>query len=94
MKQKAGSTLNISGDNSEKRRFIEVTVDGTGSFGDEAEFEINIDGLGMLDPKVRVVDNDAMLDLLYSAIDDAVNILGLDWDDVAVVLEMRRTEME
>lgn len=88
--QKANSPLTITGSNSANRLELIISVTGVANVNEEADFLITVKDVGMLDPKVRVIDTDALLRLLAQAIREALDTLGLNWDDVARVVEMQR----
>ncbi len=88
--QKANSPLTISGDNSANRLELIIKVTGVAKVNEEAGFLIAVKDVGVLDPKVRVIDTNALLQLLSQTISEALDTLGLNWDDVASVMEMHR----
>ncbi|HNP62444.1 MAG TPA: hypothetical protein PKH39_00835 [Woeseiaceae bacterium] len=81
--QKPGSPLTISGNNSADRLELVINVTGPATADEEAQFLIAVKDVGVLDPKVRVVDTDVLLRLLTHAIEESLGILGLDWEDAA-----------
>ncbi len=90
VKQKANSPLTITGDNSVDRLELIIKITGVAKVNDEASFLISVKDVGVLDPKVRVIDTNALLQLLSQTISEALDTLGLNWDDVARVVEMHR----
>lgn len=83
--QKADSPLTITGSNDDERLELKVEVSGTSSVGAEAKFLIEVDGVGILDPKVRVVDTDALLEQLKHDLEELLDTLGLTWENAAEV---------
>jgi hypothetical protein len=78
--QKLGSSVMIEGSNAVDEDELVVWV--TGDLPDDpiGQFWIKVKGVGELDPKVRVVDNDVMLRVQYDAISGLLSDLGIDWD--------------
>ena len=72
----------IFGDNTSPTNKISVYLQGDAKVDDEFEFWINVEGVGMLDPKVRVIDSDALMIQQYHAVDDAMDAFGLQFEDV------------
>ena len=81
VKAKSSSGLTIEGDNAAPVNKITVEVDGSADPGDVFEFLIKVEGIGVLDPKVRVVDNNMMMSLQSAAFYDALDTLGLTLED-------------
>jgi len=71
----------IFGDNTSPTNKISVYLEGDAEVGDEFEFWINVEGVGMLDPRVRVIDNDALMRQQYDAVDDTMDAFGLTFED-------------
>ena len=92
--QKPESPLTITGNNSANRLELVISVTGNASPDEEAKFFITVKDVGVLDPKVRVVDTDVLMRLLAHAIEDSLGILGLDWEDVARVAAMQLESTE
>ena len=92
--QKPGSPLTITGNNSADRLELVISVTGDASADEEAKFFITVKDVGVLDPKVRVVDTDVLLRLLTHAIDEALDLLGLEWEDAerAVAMQLESTD--
>jgi hypothetical protein len=78
---KASTGLTISGNNNAPVNKITVTVDGEADIDDEFGFWINVDGVGKLDPKVRVVGSSTMLNLQAQDFYDTLDTLGLTLED-------------
>ena len=91
--QKEGSTLTITGSNDDERLELKIHVSGTLNVGPDAKFLIKVEDVGLLDPKVRVVDNNAMLEQLAHDLEELLDILGLTWEDASQVA-IRQLEME
>jgi hypothetical protein len=60
VRAKSASGPTIEGTNDPVVNKVTVTVDGTASTGDEFGFIIEVDGVGILDPMVRIVETDAI----------------------------------
>tara|TARA_R110002096_G_scaffold29497_1_gene88688 strand:+ start:2611 stop:3123 length:513 start_codon:yes stop_codon:yes gene_type:complete len=87
--QKEGSPLIISGSNDDERLELKVQVSGNANVGANAKFLIKVEGVGVLDPKVRVVSTDALLEQLAHDLEELLDTLGLTWDDAARVTAMQ-----
>lgn len=78
---KANTGLTINGSNDAPVNKITVTVDGDADINDEFGFWINVDGVGNLDPKVRVVGSSTMLNLKSQELYDTLDTLSLTLDE-------------
>ena len=75
---KSSDGLTIIGTNDDEVDKITVTVDGNLEMGKEVyDFLIRVDGLGILDPKVRVVDNDTMMSLKFEGFSESLDALDI-----------------
>ena len=74
--------VEIFGDNTSPSNKISVYLEGDAEVGDEFEFWIVVKGVGSLDPKVKVIDSDALMRQQYHAVDDALDAFGLGFEDV------------
>ena len=89
VKQKEGASVKISGRNNVDKKYVVVKVE---KVGDEPvdpldDFWIEVNGVGTLDPIVRVVDSDIMKMLNYEALAEVLKTLGLTWDDATTLLK-------
>ena len=73
--------LEIAGDNSADKNKITVEVVGNAAINYECEFWIKVDGIGMLDPKVRVVDNETIMNLQYVSLHDFLDTLDISLEE-------------
>ncbi len=73
--------LTITGNNSANKNKITVEVDGNAAINYECEFLIRVEGVGILDPKVRVVDNETIMNLQYVTLHDFLDTLDISLDD-------------
>jgi hypothetical protein len=78
---KSTGGITINGSNDAPVNKITVVLNGTADLGDEFEFWINVEGVGKLDPKVKVVDNDLMMALKSEWYYGALNTLGLSIEE-------------
>ena len=76
--EKEGSGLQIRGDNSDVANKIKVTVTGTAETADEFDFLIEVDNVGILDPRIKIIDPDTNLLHNNLALDEAFNDLDAD----------------
>jgi len=81
VKQKDGVGLTIDGSNTATTNKLVVTVEGTADVGDEFDFLIKVDGIGVLDPKVRVVGSNTMFLLQSRVVYETLDYFGLSMDD-------------
>ncbi|MBT8104192.1 MAG: hypothetical protein HKP05_01025 [Woeseiaceae bacterium] len=88
VRQKAdpeNATVLISGDNQSPVNKITVKVEAvageTVSDGDEFEFWIDVKGVGKLDPRIRVVPSNQLMELRDAAIADTLDSFGLTVDE-------------
>lgn len=72
----------IYGTNVAPANKITVKVEGNADYGDEIDFWIKVEGVGILDPRIRIVDPSEMNALLYNAVDETMDTYGLGIDDV------------
>lgn len=95
VKEKPGSHVLISGSNSANKKYLVITIkepsagfdpDLLGDCNDGTEdcagFDIVVAGLGKLDPKVRVVDNNVMLLRAHETLVDVFADLDVTLNDV------------
>ena len=61
---------------------IKLAPDKNVSYGDEFEFLIHVEGVGTLDPRIKVVDNEGLRSLQWAEIEDTLDTLTLDVDDI------------
>jgi hypothetical protein len=73
--------VKIFGDNKSPTNKVAVSVEGAAGDGDEFEFWIIVKGVGKLDPKVKVIDSDALMNQQYRAVGDAMDAFGLTFED-------------
>lgn len=92
VEQKATSTITIEGDNSADAEYIDVTTSGTAMEGQEFKFWIKVKDVGMLDPRIKVKDNDVMLMIRYHQLEEAVELIGLTWEEVIRYEAIRKEE--
>lgn len=83
--QKEGSPLTITGGNDDERLELKIEVSGNSNAGVDAQFLIEVEDVGVLDPKVRVVDTDALLEQLKHDLEELLDTLGLTWENAAEV---------
>ncbi len=81
VKAKNCDGVGIHGSNSLDADIIAVVVSDGADKGYECEFLITVDGLGVLDPRVRVVDNDTMLMLKSEAFSKALKLSNISADE-------------
>jgi hypothetical protein len=74
---KPGTSITIDGDNASPINKLKIQVDGTADPDDEFEFWIRVEGVGELDPTVRVVDNQFFNALKSEALYDLLDTLNL-----------------
>mgnify|MGYP001815597439 CR=1 FL=1 len=75
IQKESAEPLSITGGNEDETNKVKITVTGTPPEGfDEFAYKIYVKDIGMLDPKVRVVDNDTLTahkaDVLENTLDD------------------------
>lgn len=87
---KSGAGLSITGSNAAAVKKVTVVVAGSAEKGDEFSFLIRVAGVGVLDPKVRVVDNDTMFLLKSEAFYDALNTLDLSLEEANKLIPPQR----
>lgn len=87
---KSSAGLSIEGSNDAPVNKVTVEVEGTAEKGDEFSFLIRVEGVGVLDPKVRVVDNDTMMLLTSEAFYDALDTLGLSLEEANKLIPPER----
>jgi hypothetical protein len=87
-----GSSLNISGSNSDDADWLVINVTGTGNPNDEVKYEIHVEGVGMLDPRVRVIDVEERRRIQLGVLEETI----ANWDIGVEVLEeaIRRLQQE
>ncbi len=73
--EKTGSALDIEGDNAAVANKVRVEVDGPALVEEEFDFWIKVEGVGELDPRVRVIDNDSLNQVKKKLIDDLFDTL-------------------
>jgi hypothetical protein len=73
--------VEISGDNSSPSNKLTIKIEGDAEDGDEFEFWIEVDGVGYLDPKVKVIDSDMQMRLQFNAVDEAMGAWNLGFED-------------
>ena len=78
---KEGSGLTIEGNNNAPVNKVTVNVSGNSNPGDIFAFWIHVDGVGTLDPKVRVIPSNQMLSLKSEAFYNALDTLDLTLED-------------
>lgn len=76
--EKEGSALEIRGDNANVVNKIKVTVTGTADVGDEFDFLIEVDGVGILDPRIKIIDNDSLLQNNFNETADFFDTIEFD----------------
>lgn len=91
---KSSAGLSIEGSNDAPVNKITVEVGGSAEKGDEFGFLITVEGIGVLDPKVRVVDNDMMFMLKSEAFYDALDTLDLTLDEANKLIPPDAMEAE
>jgi len=66
------------------RLSVNVTLapDKNVAVDEEFEFWIKVDGVGILDPRIKVVDNELMNNLQWQAVEETMKSWGLTVDDV------------
>ena len=85
--------LSIVGDNSLDSDIIAVVVNGNALVEYECEFLIAVTGLGVLDPKVRVVGDNMMQMLLSEAFSNTLKLTGTSTDQAFEILsELKKSE--
>lgn len=107
--QKSTSPVVISGSNIADKNYLVITVkepiggftpDDLGGCGDGdiddgcAGFDIMVAGLGKLDPKVRVVDNNVLFLNLHAEIVEVFEDLGVTLDEVNEIFRLVETDMD
>ena len=73
--------VTIVGNNNSPTNKLKIEVDGTADPNDVFAFWIKVEGVGELDPKVRVVDNDVIERLHSEALYDLLGTLGISLED-------------
>ena len=85
IKQKGDSEnppVTISGSNDEAVNKILVEVTGTAEPGEIYEFWIKVDGVGLLDPRIRIITTPELNALQWAAVDETLDIWNLTFDDL------------
>lgn len=80
VKEKQGINVTIEGSNSGTTNKLDVVISGTADIDDEFDFLIAVEGVGILDPKVRVVDGNILRQFQHAEIDALIDDLGIDWE--------------
>jgi hypothetical protein len=91
---KESTGLMIEGNNNAPINKLKINVSGTAQVGDEFAFLIDVKGVGVLDPKVRVVDNTQMMELQSVEFYDFLDTLGITLDDANKLKPPRPEESE
>lgn len=81
----ADPDVTIRGDNVSPTNMLTVKVDGDAVPGGIYEFWIFVEGVGALDPKVEIVDQDEMKIHIYKAIEATMNFWGLGFEDIGTL---------
>ncbi len=93
VKDKDCEDLSIVGNNSLDPDIIAVVVTGNALVEYQCEFLIAVAGLGVLDPKVRVVGDNMMLMLQSEAFSDSLKLSGTSTDQAFEFLsELKKSE--
>lgn len=79
--EKTGVSVSIEGNNISTTNKLAITVDGTADVDDIFDFWITVRGVGTLDPKIRVVDNDVMMNVQSAALYNTLDTLGLSLEE-------------
>jgi len=79
----------ITGSNDAPVNKITVKIGGSADPGDEFDFLIRVDGVGWLDPKVRVVGNTVSMALKSAAVYDLLDTLDLTLEEVNKLIPPR-----
>lgn len=77
--------VTIDGDNVSPTNMLTVEVAGDAVPGGIYEFWIFVEGVGALDPKVEIVDQDEMKILQYKAVEATMNFWGLGFEDIGTL---------
>lgn len=88
--EKPGGTVTIRGVNDTLVDHVEIDVDGTGNEGQVFSFDVRVEGLGYLDPRIRIVDDSDSLLILGRAIREAIDTGKLLSDPTMTDDEMAR----
>jgi len=79
----AGAPLTISGDNAVDEKLLVIHVTGDSAPSGLIKYEIHVDGIGMLDPRVRVVDVEELQRIQLGVLKETIE----NWDIGTDVLE-------
>lgn len=71
-----GPNVTITGDNSVDKNYLVVKVRGAASVGTPVSFLIDVDNVGVLDPKIRIIDNSIYLQYQEDALYALAEALG------------------
>ncbi len=74
--------VTIDGDNVSPTNKLTIKVEGDASPGDIYEFWIFVEGVGVLDPKVEIVDQDEMKIIQYRTVEETMDHWNLGVEDV------------
>lgn len=78
---KSSSGPTITGSNSADKNYLVVTVSGAAALNQILHFNINVEGVGLLDPTVRVVPSFDYGIMQMQAVDEFLYVLGLSVDE-------------
>ena len=87
-----GSPLAISGNNEGDKDWLVINVTSNATPGTIVKYEIHVEGIGMLDPRVRVVDVEEQERIQLGVLEETIRNWGIE----AAVLEeaLRRLQAE
>ena len=86
VEQKGSATVTIEGNNADDPAKVSVHVHGPAALGDEFSYIIYAEGIGMLDPKVRVIPSDQNMTHQAGVLQDYLETYGLTTEDVPGLL--------
>ena len=72
--------VTITGDNSQPANKVTIRIEGEADVDDIFDYLIDVDGIGVLDPRVRVVDSDTETSLQIAALEDFLDAWDLTPD--------------
>ena len=76
----------MAGNNSDNEALLAVDVSGSANIGDEFKFWISVEGVGTLDPTVRVIGNQERDILTYQWAVESLEVLSLDRELIEQIL--------
>ena len=86
VKQKESATVTIEGNNADDPTKVSVRVQGPAEIDDEFGYIIHAEGIGELDPKVRVIPSNQFMVHQGGVLQDFLDTYGLTTEDVPGLL--------